>query len=116
MELASYLFTSQELAILKDIHQILEVPHAAQQLLSSSRTPSLSLALPAFEVLIETWKCTRTIIPELTHYINIGIVKIEEYALKSRKSKIHALAMSKCCFYNYFSIFTYTNSQFLILP
>lgn len=83
---------------MKDIHQILEIPHAAQQLLSSSRTPSLSMALPAFEVLVEAWKNTRTIIPELSHYIDVGIVKIDEYVVKSRKSRAHALAMSMYSF------------------
>ena len=100
-ELGHHLFAGLELSVLKDIHQILEVPHAAQQLLSSSRTPSLSVALPAFEVLIECWKKTRAIIPELTQYINVGILKIEEYVLKSRKSRIFALAMSTWI-YNYF--------------
>jgi len=90
--------------VLKDIHQLLEVPHAAQQLLSSSRTPSLSVALPAFEVLIECWKQTRVLIPELEHYANVGITKIEEYVLKSRKSRIFALAMGMF-FLNYLFIY-----------
>jgi hypothetical protein len=57
-ELAHHIFAGLELAVLKDIHQLLEVPYAVQQLLSSSWTPSLSVALPAFKVLIECWKQT----------------------------------------------------------
>jgi hypothetical protein len=106
-ELAHHVFAGLELAVLKDIHQLLEVPHAAQQLLSSSRTPSLSVALPAFEVLIECWKQTRVLIPELEHYANVGIAKIEEYVLKSRKSRIFALAMSMF-FLNYLYLFLTT--------
>ena len=94
IELGHHLFAGLELSVIKDIHQILEVPHAAQQLQSSSWTPSQSVALPTFEVLIECWKKTRAIIPELAHYINVGILKIEEYVVKSRKSRIFALAMS----------------------
>ena len=39
----------------------------------------------------------RDALKELQHYINLGISKIEEYVFKSRKSRIYALAMSKCC-------------------
>jgi hypothetical protein len=75
-EFASYSFTPQELVIFKDLHQILKVLNVEQQLHLSSRIPSLLSALPAFEVLIQTWKCTCTIIPKLAYYIDIGIMKI----------------------------------------
>ena len=49
------------LNILRDIYQVLKVPHAAQELLSAERTPTLSLALPVYEILIDTWKSLRGI-------------------------------------------------------
>ncbi|KAG2044497.1 hypothetical protein BDR03DRAFT_1039897 [Suillus americanus] len=42
--------------VLRDIHQIIEVPHVAQELLSSERTPTLSMALPAYEYINEGGK------------------------------------------------------------
>ena len=79
--------------MLQDIHQILEVPHTAQELLSAECTPTLSLSLPVYEILIEQWKLLRVTIPELAHYIDIGIAKLKEYIGQARKSQIYALAM-----------------------
>ncbi|OJA15396.1 hypothetical protein AZE42_11941 [Rhizopogon vesiculosus] len=38
---------SKDIDVLRDIHQIIEVPHAAQELLAAERTPALSMALPS---------------------------------------------------------------------
>ncbi|KAH7918269.1 hypothetical protein BV22DRAFT_1024860, partial [Leucogyrophana mollusca] len=85
--------TAQELAVLRDIHQVLEIPRFAQELLSAERTPTLSMALPSYELLMKQWKCLRTTIPELSHYIDIGLDKIDEYTREARKTRIYALAM-----------------------
>jgi hypothetical protein len=65
-----------------------------QELLSAEKTPTLSLALPIFELLIIKWLELQTELPELGHYIGVGIAKIQEYVIKGRKSRIYALAMS----------------------
>jgi len=44
------------LNILRDIYQVLKVPHAAQELLSAERTPTLSLAF-----------LLTPVIPDLSH-------------------------------------------------
>lgn len=67
-DVSLYLLDQGELNVLKDIHQILEVPHVAQQLLSSSHTPSPLMALPAFKVLVESWSCTVTMMTAWCHY------------------------------------------------
>lgn len=52
------------------------------------------MALPVYEMLLETWKLQQANVPELAHYINVGIEKLQEYVHKSRKSRVYALAMS----------------------
>ena len=89
------LFTSKQYEVLGHIHQILEIPHWAQELLAAEKTPTLSMALPVYEKLVELWKSLALAIPEMSHYIHLGIAKITEYVSKGRRSKIYALAMSE---------------------
>jgi hypothetical protein len=93
--LISHLFAAEEFQVLHDIHALLEKPHSAQELLSAEKTPTLSVALPAFEMLVVSWSNLQKTIPELAHYIGVGIAKIQEYVRKGRQSRIYALAMSK---------------------
>lgn len=55
----------------------------------------LPMALPAYELLLNAWRKLQPVIPELSHYIWVGIEKIEEYVAKGRKSHVYALAMSE---------------------
>jgi hypothetical protein len=48
-----------------------------------------------YEILIEQWKLLRVTIPELAHYIDVGIAKLEEYIGQARKTRIYAHAMGK---------------------
>ncbi|KAJ8592179.1 hypothetical protein M405DRAFT_733782, partial [Rhizopogon salebrosus TDB-379] len=71
-----------------DIHQIIEVPHAAQALLAVERTPTLSVAVPSCELLPSKWSEVRTTINilGLSHYIGIGLEKLMEYINEGRKT------------------------------
>jgi len=40
------------------------------------------MALPEFEMLIVSWLSLQETIPELAHYIGVGIAKIQEYVKK----------------------------------
>jgi hypothetical protein len=93
-DLAGHLFDEQEFQVLHDILAILEVPHAAQEVLSAEKTPILAMALPAYEMVNESWLNLQIVIPELAHYIGVGIHKINEYITKGRKTRAYALAMS----------------------
>ncbi|KDQ06613.1 hypothetical protein BOTBODRAFT_91089, partial [Botryobasidium botryosum FD-172 SS1] len=93
LELRQYILSEIEQAILQDIRQILSVPHATQQLLSAEKTPTLSVALPAYEVMIDTWKSFIDVFPELAPAIQAGLDKLNEYVQRSRKTKLYALAM-----------------------
>jgi len=76
------LFTEVEYQALNDIHDILESPNITQELLSAEKTPTLAIALPAFEILMDSWLQKQTAIPELVHYIGVGIAKFKN---KTRK-------------------------------
>lgn len=81
-DISHHLLSEDEFDVLQDIHQVLEIPHVAQELLSAEKTPTLSMALPAYETLIELWKGQQKKIPELEYFIGIGIAKIEEYVAR----------------------------------
>lgn len=74
---------------------MLEVAHSAQELLSAEKTPTLSVALPAYEIMVENLIMLQATIPELAHYIGVAIAKLQQYIALGRKSRIYALAMSK---------------------
>lgn len=86
--------SDQELSVLYDISQILELPHLAQELLSSERTPTLSMTLPTYSILLDEWKKIAAQIPELEYYVNAGIEKIEQYIAEARKTPIFGIAMN----------------------
>jgi hypothetical protein len=89
------LFKPKEFRVLIDIHQVLQVPHMCQELLSAESCPTLSLALPIYEKLVVYWREIIKTIPELSHYINLGIGKIMEYVAMGRRTRVYALAMSE---------------------
>ncbi|CDO72222.1 hypothetical protein BN946_scf184970.g74 [Trametes cinnabarina] len=93
-DLAHLQLSSSQLRVLVDLHQVLQVPHAAQEVLSSSRTPTLSMALPSYELLITVWSAMKTTIPEMQQFIDAGIQRLEKYIRLARKTRIYALAMS----------------------
>jgi hypothetical protein len=81
---------SKDLDVLRDIHQIVEVPHAAQELLVAERTLTLSMALPSCELLKSKWSELRTTIWELSHYIGIGPEKLYCALIRSQQnSQLH---------------------------
>ncbi len=92
-DLADHALTAMQLRVLTDIHQVLMVPHAAQELLSSSRTPTISMALPVFEYTMQAWAQLKTTIPEMAEHIQAGIELLEKYVNLARKTRIYALAM-----------------------
>lgn len=95
-DLSHHLITRDELDVLRDVHQVLEIAHSAQEALSSEATPTLSMALPLYEPLIKQWKTlAASTIPELSHYINIGLHKLCDYVSAARKTRIYPLSMSK---------------------
>ncbi|KIM42939.1 hypothetical protein M413DRAFT_18544 [Hebeloma cylindrosporum] len=91
-DLQSLMLSELEKGVLYDIVQVLQVAHLAQELLLA---PTLCMALPVFETLINKWDHLSSTIPELKHVIDIGISKLEEYVAKTRKTRTYALSMTK---------------------
>jgi hypothetical protein len=85
------MFKPKAYEVLNHIYQILEIPHKCQEPLAAEKTLTLSLALPTYKTLVELWKELAIVIPELSHYIGLGIAKIMEYVSKGRRSRIYAL-------------------------
>ncbi|KAF8689423.1 Encoded by, partial [Rhizoctonia solani] len=63
------------------------------KLLSAEKTPTLSLAFPVYESVIEAWELLRERIPKLQCPITAGINKIREYVGRTQEATIHTLAM-----------------------
>lgn len=83
-----------QLQVLHDVRQFLHIPHAVQVLLSAEKTPTLSLALPMHEELLELFKGLESALPNISHSIRAAREKIEKYLKLSRKTPIYSLAMS----------------------
>ncbi|KAI0657993.1 hypothetical protein C8Q70DRAFT_1045966 [Cubamyces menziesii] len=98
-DLAHLKLSSEQVRVLTDIHQVLQAPHAVQELLSSSRTPTLAMALPAFELLITTWESMKITIPEMAPFIDAGLERLDKYVRLARKTRVYALAMSESLHY-----------------
>ncbi|KAF8604217.1 hypothetical protein BDV93DRAFT_392795, partial [Ceratobasidium sp. AG-I] len=86
-------FSPSAHVVLTEIFSVLEFPHRVQELLSAEKTPTLSLALPLYEQLIRQWREVAEGVPQLRYAIMQGVIKLEEYVVKSRQLRIHALAM-----------------------
>lgn len=92
-----------QLEVLRDIIDVLDTPHSAQQALSHEQAPTLSMALPAFELMLTGLKVKRAKHPRLSHAIDAGIDKLKGYMQIARQNKVYALAMSP----SYTLIFTF---------
>ena len=97
----SQLSKPMEYEALHHIHQILKIPHICQELLAAERMPTLTLTLPTYKAPLLLWKELAKSIPEISHYIGLGIVKVMEYVSKGQQSHIYALAMSTWHLLNY---------------
>ncbi|KAG9025146.1 hypothetical protein FRB95_010505 [Tulasnella sp. JGI-2019a] len=73
--------------------EVLRVPFWAQEVLSSEQTPTLLMALPTYEIMLDAWQSMEKCYPNLRHAICAGLQKIKEYVSKARKSKIYMLAL-----------------------
>ncbi|VDC02215.1 unnamed protein product [Peniophora sp. CBMAI 1063] len=88
------LLSTEEVEAVQDIYQLLEIPHDAQQILSSHHTPGLALAVPTYEAVIEKWTELKDTLPHLAHFIDIGIEKLDEYRAYARRTRAYGLAMA----------------------
>lgn len=95
----SYLALSEsQLEKLVQIREFLQIPHLAQECLSAERTPTLPVALPAYEELLALLKVFKGKYTAIADGVQAAIAKLEEYYNKSRGTPIYAAAMSAYTF------------------
>ncbi|KAG8778484.1 hypothetical protein FRC12_024961 [Ceratobasidium sp. 428] len=80
--------------VLQDLVTVFDIAHNAQELLSAEKTPTLALAFPVYECIVEAWEQLCVAIPELSHAITGGILKIREYINQIQQARVHTLAMA----------------------
>ncbi|KAG8974426.1 hypothetical protein FRB93_001194 [Tulasnella sp. JGI-2019a] len=85
------MLTTIQLWVLNDIVEILRIPYLAQEALSSEHTPTLSIALPTYKLMLSGWWNLEKKFPNLKPAIQARLSKIEDYVAKARKSKIYTL-------------------------
>jgi hypothetical protein len=71
------------------------VPHVVQEIVSTEKTPTLSLVIPMYEKLVVMLNDLKRELPELSHAISASVIKLDEYLAKSRRTKLYALAIGK---------------------
>lgn len=101
-ELPSLVLSKAETCAAKHIREVVEIPHLAQELLSSDRTPTLAFSLPVFDRIISQWESKQQEYPLLFAPIQVGIIKLKEYIAKTRESRIYAFAIGMQCQMCYF--------------
>jgi hypothetical protein len=87
--------TETTLGVLADVQMLLLLFHSVQELVSSERTPTLSVALPAYEYCLQSLceVLEKDRFPHLNHAIQQAIEKIDIYVKLARKNRIYGMAM-----------------------
>jgi len=78
---------------MKHVCEVVEIPHLAQELLSTDRTPTLAFSLPVYDRIITQWEAKQQQYPLLYPSIQVGIAKLKEYIAKTQESRVYAFAI-----------------------
>jgi hypothetical protein len=92
-ELPSLVLDKAQVCVVRHIHEVVEIPHLAQELLSSDKTPTLAFSLPVYDRIIDRWEFKKQQYPLLLPSIQVGIAKLKEYIAKTHESRIYAFAI-----------------------
>ena len=76
--LHAYLLTDEQLQRLDKIRELLSIPHSIQGV-SADKTPTLPVALPAYEKLLSILKLFKRAEPEIAGGVQAAIGKLDEY-------------------------------------
>ena len=96
-DLPSLVLNKAEACVATHIHEVVEIPHLAQELLSTDRTPTLAFSLPVYDTIIKQWELKQQQYPLLSPSIQVGIAKLQEYIAKTKESRIYAFAIGVQC-------------------
>ncbi|TEB22971.1 hypothetical protein FA13DRAFT_1640449 [Coprinellus micaceus] len=91
--LRPYLLTAEQLRRLDKIRNFLEIPHSIQEGVSADKTPTLPVALPAYEQLLTVLRVFKSAEPEIAHGVQAAIDKLNEYFQKTRSARVYEIAM-----------------------
>ena len=83
---------------MKHIREVVKIPHLAQELLSTDRTPTLAFSLPVYDKIIAQWEAKQQQYPLLAKCIHLGIAKLKDYIAKTQGSRTYAFAIGTCCY------------------
>ncbi|TFK59451.1 hypothetical protein BDN72DRAFT_746241, partial [Pluteus cervinus] len=92
-DLRHLLLTPTQRRVLQDICSFLDIFHAAQQLVSAEKTPTLSIVIPVYEQLLGMLQNAKRRLPNLAHAIDASHIKLQEYVHKTRSTPMYTLAM-----------------------
>lgn len=92
-ELRSLVLNKAQVCVTKHICEVVEIPHLAQELLSTDRTPTLAFSLPVYDKIIHEWEIKQQKYPLLSPSIQVGIAKLKEYIAKTHESRIYAFTI-----------------------
>ncbi|KAF6743967.1 hypothetical protein DFP72DRAFT_826832 [Ephemerocybe angulata] len=87
------LLTDDQLRRVQQINSFLEIPHSVQEIISAEKTPTLPVALPAYENLLSMLKSFRKQNLDIADGVDAAIEKLEGYLAKTRKTRIYAMSM-----------------------
>ncbi|KAI0790281.1 hypothetical protein BC629DRAFT_1287814 [Irpex lacteus] len=97
VDVAHHALTDTDIDVLEDIHDVLQKSADVQQAVSGETAPTVAFTFPVFEGLINSLMELVSDIPILQHYIKLNVLKLKQYFLKCRRTRIFALAM--CTYY-----------------
>ncbi|KAM6494640.1 Ribonuclease H-like domain containing protein, partial [Amanita muscaria] len=81
--------------LLNDYQQVLQVPHAFQDVLGAETTPTLCYSIPAYSAFINMWEDLKDDHIEWEHIIQPGLDKIEEYQARLIDTPAYVVAMGE---------------------
>jgi len=82
-----------EVCVVRHIREVVEIPHLAQEVLSTDRTPTLAFSLPIYDTIVRQWESKQQQYPLLAPAIQVGIAKLQGYITKAQESQIYAFAI-----------------------
>ncbi|KAI0739236.1 hypothetical protein C8Q80DRAFT_1113054, partial [Daedaleopsis nitida] len=92
-DIQELLLTDAKLTVLKDIHGFLKFPHSVQELLSGKQTPTVCVAIPAYEKLLEILKLAMKCYPKIVHAIRTTFDALTIYMNLGCCTCVYTLAM-----------------------
>ncbi|TFK63477.1 hypothetical protein BDN72DRAFT_748130, partial [Pluteus cervinus] len=92
-DLRHHLLTPIQLRVLSDIRGFLRIFHAAQQVVSADKTPTLSTVIPIYEQLKGMLEDACFSYPNIKHAIFASLNKLREYVAKAQSTPIYQLSM-----------------------